>query len=285
MVMEEKVPNGDELPRALSVLERWSGERIGGILPAQIGGVTSLAALHVAHRTRLPLIDADFEGRAIPRLDQLSIFGSGPIAVDAAAVTSSGLTIFVEQAAADDLEAAWRDTVAHSGGWAAFAIGPLRAATIRTRAIPATLSRAVQLGRLLDCAEELAEFAQEAGGRVIATGRIIAIDRYDEALSFVHSSLVVIDSANRAMVRIEAGSEYLLVLVDGEPVASTPSIIVLLDPRTRESVATDDAREGMTVSVVILPGASWWRADPKRLKTVSPRAYGVDFDVLDEVAP
>jgi DUF917 family protein len=283
MVMEEKVPSGREMPRALAMLERWAGTSIGAVLPAQIGGVTSLAAILVAHQCGLPVVDADFDGRAIPRLDQLSLFGPGMPPVAATAVTSNGIAMLVDEASADDLEAAWRDTVIRGGGWAAFAIGPISPELVRARAIEASLSRAVRVGRELLGATDLGGFADRLGGRVVATGKVIGLERYGEALSFVHNSLVVLDSASGAVVRLEAGSEYLLVLVDGEPIASTPSVIALLDPRTHESVAVDDVRMGRTVAVLVLPGAPWWREDDDRLAKVSPRAYGVDFDVVSEV--
>jgi DUF917 family protein len=279
---DEKIPNGTEFPRALRALEQWSGIQIGGVAAAQIGGVTSMQALIVAHQTGLPLIDADFEGTATPRLEQLSLFGPGENRFTAAAVTSTGLTILVADATAEDLEDAWRGTVADTGGWAAFAIGPVSADNVRSRAIEGSLTRAVAIGRSVRAAKDLDEFAREHGGRVVATGRIREVERTGDALSFVHNDIVAVDSANGAILRIEAGSEYLLALIDGVPVASTPSVIALLDPLTRRSLAVDDLRVGTTVAAIVLPGAAWWWKEASRLARVSPRAYGMDFDAVDE---
>ncbi|MEK6312597.1 MAG: hypothetical protein V4755_18025, partial [Curtobacterium sp.] len=94
-------------------------------------------------------VDADLVGRATPRIDQLSLFVDPLPAVTAAAVTSSGLRIVVDAPDPRDLETVWREAVSHSGGWAAFAIGPVDADVLAERAVTGSVSRPRARGRRL----------------------------------------------------------------------------------------------------------------------------------------
>jgi DUF917 family protein len=82
------------------------------------------------------------------------------------------------------------------------------------------------------------------------------------------------------VLRVEAENEYLLAILDGEPVASCPDLLCLLDRRTAEPIAVDGLRPGDDVLAVVLPGPRWWRAAPERLAHVGPRAFGLDCDPI-----
>ncbi|WP_171898820.1 DUF917 domain-containing protein [Curtobacterium sp. UCD-KPL2560] len=281
-VLEEKTPSGRELPDALAAVERWTGRRADAVVAAQIGGVTGPAAALTAHAAGLPLVDADLVGRATPRIDQLSLFVDPLPTVTAAAVTSSGLRIVVDAPDPRDLETVWREAVSHSGGWAAFAIGPVDADLLAGRAVDGSVTRAVRTGRAAGQARDVEHLAAVSGGRLVARGRVLDVQRGGDAVSFVHGSMAIRDAGTGAVVRVEAGSEWVHCLVDGEPVASTPSCIVVVDARSLRPVSTDRARVGDELAVVVLPGAPWWWAEPHRTDRVAPRAFGIDADPVPE---
>jgi len=284
-VLEEKMPSGDELPAALAAVERWTGERADAVVAAQIGGVTGPAAALTAHAAGLPLVDADLVGRAVPRIDQLSVFVGPTASVTAAATTTSGLRIVVEARHPVDLETVWREAVSHSGGWAAFAIGPVPVELLRERAVAGSVDRALRIGRAAGDARDAAELAARVGGRVVVQGRVIDVQREGDAIAFVHSSMAIRDADTGAIARVEAGSEYVHCLVDGQPVASTPSVITVVDARSLLPVPTDRTRVGNELAVLVLPSAPWWWGDPARTERMAPRAFGVDADVVPEPVP
>lgn len=283
-VLEEKIPSGRELPDALAAVERWTRQRADAVVAAQIGGVTGPAAALTAHAAGLPLVDADLVGRATPRVDQLSLFVDPLPSVTAAAVTSSGLRIVVDAPDPRDLETVWREAVSHSGGWAAFAIGPVDAAALTERCVAGSVTRAVRTGRASAEATDVDALARQVGGRLVSRGRVLDVQRGGDVLSFVHGSMVLRDDRTGAVVRVEAGSEWVHCLVDGEPVASSPSCIVVVDARTRTPISTDRVRVGDDLAVLVLPGASWWWDAPHRLDRVGPRAFGIDADTVPEAA-
>ena len=282
-VLEEKMPSGRELPDALAAIERWAGVRADAVVAAQIGGVTGPAAALTAHSAGLPLVDADLVGRAAPRIDQLSVFVGATPTVTAAAATTSGLRIVVDAHDPVDLETVWRESVSHSGGWAAFAIGPVPVALLRERAVAGSVGRAVGIGLAAGGARDATELAALIGGRVVAQGRVVDVERTGDALAFVHSSVAIRDDRTGAVARVEAGSEYVHCMIDGLPVASTPSVITVVDARSLDPVATDRTRVGNELAVLVLPSAPWWWGSPERTARVAPRAYGIDADVVPEV--
>ncbi|HEY0247625.1 MAG TPA: DUF917 domain-containing protein [Gryllotalpicola sp.] len=278
-VLAEKPPGGTELPSAVSAVERWTGRAAQAVVPAQIGGLTALGAALLADASGLPLLDADLVGRATPRLDQLSIFARQKPELTAAIITSSGLTVVVDARSPAELESALRGAVANTGGWAAFALGPLPLAQLREDMIAGSVSRALAIGRVAEAAgAPLADAVRVVGGAVVARGRVLDVERHGDPLSFVHGTASLADAESGAVARLEMGSEYHYLVVDGEPAASVPDIISVLDARTRAPISTDELRPGTDVAVLVLPAAPLWHSDDAFLRRADPRFYGIDAD-------
>jgi DUF917 family protein len=120
--------------------------------------------------------------------------------------------------------------------------------------------------------------ADALGGRVLATGRTVEIARHPTS-SFGRAGVTIVGE-DGGVLRVEAENEYLLAILDGEPVASCPDLLCLLDRRTAAPIAVDALRLGDDVLAVALPGPAWWRATPERLRHVDPRAFGFDCDAV-----
>jgi DUF917 family protein len=76
------------------------------------------------------------------------------------------------------------------------------------------------------------------------------------------------------LVRVEAGSEFLAVIEDGEPLALVPDVIAMLDIRTGEVVQAEQVRYGLRVSVVRVPCDPVWHT-PEGLRLAGPAAFGL----------
>lgn len=281
MVLGEKPPGGSELPSAVAAVEKWSGRSADAVMPAQVGGLTTLGATLLADMIGLPLLDADLVGRTTPRLDQFSVFARRRPEVVASAVTSSGLVVTVDARSPAELEAALRGAIARSGGWAALAIGPLSLGELRKDIILGSVSRAVSVGEALsDRGVSLECAARRADGVIAAGGRVLDVERHDDPLTFVHGSVSMVDTGSGAVSTLEMGSEFLYLVVDGEPRAAVPDIISVLDARTHAALSTDDLRPGIEISVLVLPAAPLWRSSDAFLRRADPRFYGIDADAL-----
>jgi uncharacterized protein len=279
-VFAEKLPSGQEITRAVQALARWTGVTPAAVMPYEAAGLNGALAVAAACELRLPLVDADLMGRALPRLDQLTrVVAGGPLTPYAMA-EPSGQVVLVDHADPVALERVARAVVAQGGGWAGAALAPVPARLAATDSCTGTLARALRLGRahagLVRPSEQ--EVADALGGRVLAAGRTVEIARHPSA-SFGRAGVTVVDDGG-GVLRVEAENEYLLAILDGQPIASCPDLLCLLDRRTAAPIAVDGLRLGDDVLAVALPGPPWWRAAPERLRHVDPRAFGLDCDAV-----
>ncbi|GAA3579618.1 DUF917 domain-containing protein [Amycolatopsis ultiminotia] len=281
----EKLPGGDEFGTAIAAIERWTGVRGQALMSIEIGGLNGLLAPVIARQQGLACVDADLSGRGLPRLDQFSVAATGR-GVAPAALAEPGGQVVVLAAGSDALvERGARAFLASSGGWAAIALAPIPAGELAGHAVTGTVRAALELGtRALAVGEspDRPALAEALGGRVLARGRVLEVSRHVGSSrrgspGFGRGSVTLADHQDGALLRLEMENEYLLALRDGEPVASTPEVLSVLDHRTGAPVLCDAIRVGAEVDVVCLAAAPFW-TDPRRLPMVRPRAYGIDCD-------
>jgi DUF917 family protein len=82
-------------------------------------------------------------------------------------------------------------------------------------------------------------------------------------------------SGRRLVLRFQ--NEHLIAELDGEPVVTTPDLIVVLDRETGEPITTEALRYGHRVSVLGAPCDDRWHA-PAGIDLVGPRYFGYDID-------
>lgn len=290
-MLAEKLPNGTEVLSAVRALARWTGVPPQAAMPFEAAGVNGTLAVAAACALGLPVVDADLMGRALPRADQLTRAFDGGAVTPFAMTEPTGQTVLVAEADPVALERIVRAFVAQGSGWAGCAFAPAPATQVVRDSCRGGIARALALGRAhasLPGKPEPTQVGDVLGGRVLAAGRVVEIARHPSA-SFGRAGVAVVDDRPGAggVLRVEAENEYLLAILDGEPVASCPDLLCLLDRRTTAPIAVDGLRLGDDVLAVVLPGPAWWRAAPERLQRVGPRAFGLDCDavLMSEPAP
>jgi DUF917 family protein len=280
-MLTEKLPGGQEIPRAVAALTRWTGIPPAAVMPLEAAGLNGTLAAASAAQLGLPLLDADLMGRAMPRMDHTSRAVAGGPVTPFAMSEPSGQTLLVDAATPYGLERIARAFVAQSGGWAGTAMAPMPASEVVTDACLGSLGRALRLGRAhreLPSKPPPEQVAAALGGQLLGVGRAADISR-QPSTPFARASITVLDGSG-PVLRLEAENEYLLVLRDGAPVASCPDLICVLDRRTATPIAVDSLRPGDDLAVLVLPGPPWWRASPERLRHVDPRAFGLGCDAV-----
>ncbi|MER6993388.1 DUF917 domain-containing protein [Saccharopolyspora hirsuta] len=286
-VFAEKLPSGAEFRAAIAAVERWTGCRTDALVSIEVGGLNGVVPLVVGGQLGLPVVDADLSGRGVPRLDQLSVAAAGKGLTPLVLAEPGGQVLVLAEATATEVERTARAFLAGSSGSAVLALAPIPASELPDCAIPDSMSSALSLGRqaLSADAEELAD---STGGRVLGLGRVVEVSRRPGPgehgrIGFARGSATVRDHRSRSLLRLEMENEYLFAMRDGEPVASTPDVLAVLDNRTGVPIHCDVVRQGIEVAVLQLPAAGFW-TDPRRLPVLAPRAFGIDCDpVLLEV--
>jgi hypothetical protein len=285
VALSEKPPSGGEMAAAVAAICSWTGESADALIPAGFAGVNALLPFMLGMRLDLPWVDADLAGRGLSRMDQTSVCAAGRELTPLALAETSGQRIVVADGSAIQAGRTSQMFVSGSSGWAFIAIAPIAVQDLFTCAVPATVTSALRLGRLsLDAGTppDLTGFAAEVGGRLLVVGRVVEISRRpgpsEQGLAgFSRGSAMIATHTGRSVLRLEMGTEYVVAFRDGEVVATTPDVLVVVDRRTGTPVACDAVRTGLDVGVLQLPGPRFWK-EPSRIAVLAPRAYGIDTD-------
>jgi hypothetical protein len=148
-IVLEKVPSGDEMLMALRHYETVTGNVVTAIMPFEAGGLNSCLPIVLAAQTGLPLVDADGMGRAFPQLEMETFNVYGVPAAPVAMADEKGNLAMVETDNAAKAEFIARGICIRMGGQASLVNYAMDGATARRVSVPATLSLAQDIGRVL----------------------------------------------------------------------------------------------------------------------------------------
>lgn len=271
-LLSERIPPATAFDPLLAAAERWTGVRAEAVCALEGGGMNGLAPFLVADR--LAVVDADCMGRALPRLDQVSLLVDGIPGVVTVCDTGRGVAV-VDTTRAADVESQVRAAVVQAGGSGAVLMAGFTVGDLREHGVTGTTTRALALGeRMAEAADEdVASLAQALGGRLLGSGRVSWVEP-SPADPFV--SAVQVEGDDGSLLRLVARSELLAVVRDGETVASAPEIVVALDTLSRDILQVDGVTVARHVTVLALPAPGWWTERDDRLAWVTPSAFGLD---------
>jgi DUF917 family protein len=269
-LMTERIPAADVFERLVAAAERWTGVRAMAVCALEGAGLNGLTPFLLAHE--LALVDADFMGRALPRLDQLSLLVDAVPGVITVCDTGGGVVVAETERAAD-VEALVRSAVVQAGGAGAVLMAGFTVGDLIDHAVTGTYSRALAFGdAAADPATPLDELAVALGGRMLGVGRVSAID---PAPDDPFSSAIRLTGDDGAVLRLVARSELLAFVRDGLTVAASPDIIVAIDTVSRDVLQVDAVTFARHVAVLALPAPGWWMHSAERLRHVTPAAFGL----------
>lgn len=258
--------------------ERVAGRRITALMPAEIGGSNGVSPIGWAARLGLKMLDADGMGRAFPEATMISPNVAGvpcDFAIQADVLGNVNVQKTVDLAW---LERYARASTVAAGGIALGVHYLLTAQTAPGAVIAGTISRAIAVGHaLLEADEPITAVAEELGADVLITGKIVDVERHT-AGGFVRGSVTVAGTGTdrNRLQRIELQNENLVVLQDGEILASVPDLITIVDAETGHAISTEMLRFGQRVAVLAWACDPLWRTE-RGLELAGPPAFGYDL--------
>lgn len=269
----ERPPSGEELLDACGAV----CDAPDALIAMEIGGFNGVAAAWAAAMLDVPLVDADLMGRALPGIDQLLPIFRGWNPAPAVVVDVHRRRITLARTEPQMLEAILRAALTTMGGWAVMACQMLPAHIISSSSHAGTVTRALRFGhRIQRLAGDDTADATLFDGYLLGEGRIVEITRGTRAGRPMPQTIVVVELSAGGVLRIEAESEWLAVLMDGQPMVTVPDLMVLWDVGAREVLSVDTVRYGRVVRVVGVPGSpAWW--EPDMLAHVEPAAFALDI--------
>jgi uncharacterized protein len=260
-------PAGDEFVLAVQRLARHQGVDFGAVYPLAAATVSALMPVIAASQLGVPVLDVDGMGRTFALVHHTAMQLAGISPCPLVAQGSTGESVVLDAATGPRTDRLLRANVDTLGGWAALAAYPTTAAVLRRAALPATMSRLVNVGRLmLDCTDPdllVARLAAITGCRHIGRGRIVELEHLsrptDVTVPAHPSSLVIAETgALERQLRIELRSEIVAVLADGDLIAGAPDLVCLFDISRGQLATLDSLAPGDLVDVLVTPADAIW---------------------------
>jgi|GEM_PF-899542 len=273
ILLGERLPGADPFARLIAAAERWLGYRVPVVCSLEGGGLNGLAPFTLAGERII--VDADLTGRAVPALDQMSLLVDGVPNIIVTCDTGAGGVALVDTGRALDIERIVRAATVQAGGTGGMVFAGFTVGALREHAIVGNAAHALKLGTAFLSAETgpLGDLAAVLGGRLLAEGRITAIE-IDERDP--HVKIFGIEGSAGEVHRLVARSESLAMMTDGRLEAAAPDLVVVLDAISRDILEVPHLSMGRYVAVVHLGGPEWWSHSAERLRHVVPSAYGLD---------
>lgn len=279
-------PVGDEFESAIRQIERLSGVRFGAVYPLAAATVSALVPVVAASQLGVPLLDADGMGRTYALIHHTAMDLAGVPVTPLVAQGPTGESVLIEVLDAPRADRLLRANVDTLGGWAALAAYPTTAGVLRRAALPGTVSRIVNVGRLLlermDPDLLITRLGAITGCSRVGRGRIVELEhlsRPSDVTIPAHPSSLVVDETGGLgrQLRIELRSEIVAVFADGALVAAAPDLLCLLDVSRGELATLDSLEPGALVDVLVTPADAVWYS-PEGTRMVGLGSHGIPLD-------
>jgi len=254
---------GEAALKTFRALEEYLGKRAFAAIPVELGGFNTLAAVDVAARRGIPVVDADGAGRAVPEVHlKVYTIDDIPLAPMAVADVEAQNMVLVE--ATRDSRSAERIARALATEWDQTAYTARRVLTgrqVKTSPVLNTLSKSMRIGMLLRKAvDPVKAVLKETGGFELFEGKVETVERETKA-GFTWTALTLdgIHESRRQRLELKAKNEVLVAYRNGKLVAIAPDIITPVHPETGKCVTAERIKKGDRLAVLGLPAPEKWR--------------------------
>jgi len=270
---------------ALDSLEKRLQRKVSAIIPTEIGGGNTAAALHLASNSRLPVVDADQTGRSAPELIHSSYQIHQVRATPSVVVDEFGDLIIVDKYVnAAQYEKMVRNFAVLAGGSAFVLDSPVEARRVQRIAIMNSISRAIGLGDSVGKAREKGGDPVQAALEFLSGFRLF--HGYVQDFELRESGGFLIGDTRLKgdgdwkghSLRIWIKNENIVCWRDNRVVATAPDLICVLD-ENGYGITNSQLRRGMKATVIGVQAERIWRT-ARGIKLFDPRHFGFDFDYV-----
>ena len=286
----EKLPNGREQNWALERLEGYVGKKADALIAYEVGGINSLLAFIAAARRRIPVLDGDGMGRALPEMQMTTFSINGVNGTPMVVVDEHGNHAIVTANDTAKAERITRNIALAMGGQCTSAESMMTGALVKKVSIPGSIGFCLEVGRSLKMSNINADsFVEELRGladasvygavRRLLRGKVVDVERKTRG-GFDFATIVVEDlEGDGGPMCISVQNEFLLATQDGAVRASVPDLICMVDSETAVPITSDRVSYGQRVTVIAVGAPDICRT-AKALGRIGPRAFGFDLDFV-----
>lgn len=255
--------DSDAAVRTLQTLEEYENFSSFAIIPVELGGFNTLAAVDVAARCHIPIVDGDGAGRSVPEV-HLKVYTIDDISLTPMVVVdlhAKNIVIVKEtfdskagERIARNLAAEWN----HSAYTARRILTGIQA---KNSPIQLSLSKSMRIGRILRlAADPIDAVMKETCGFKLFEGTVEYAKQETEAgFTFVDAGLHGSHEFAESTFEFKAKNEVLVAYRSGRLAAIAPDIITPVDVKTGMCVTAEKIKKEDKLVVLGLPAPQKWR--------------------------
>ncbi|WP_430967823.1 DUF917 domain-containing protein [Spongiimicrobium sp. 2-473A-2-J] len=279
MILVEKLFSGNEFIRAFEMMESYLGRKIDAVMPAEAGGLNGVIPISIAAQKQIPLVDADGMGRAFPRLEMVTFTLHGiPVSPITQADEKGNRNVY------HTIDNTWGETLVGAttiqmGGSCAIGCYPMSGAQVKKAAVHGIISYAQALGEsILDAKGKnqnpLDSLVEAATAIKLFTGKISNVTiktegRWNKGIC----EIMGLDENQGSLMLLDFQNEFLMAKKDGQPVAITPDLIVLIDAENAQPITAETIQYGTRVVVLGMKADKQWRTS-QGIELGGPKKFG-----------
>lgn len=291
IVMQERLQDSRDVARSIEIMQQHLGRTFDAVMATEIGGSNAFQPLMAAAHLDIPVVDADAMGRAYPEAQMTSFAIAGLQPWPLALVDPRGVEAVITRVPTWKwMERASRAITIEAGSMAATCKAPRSGAEVKRWGVPKTMSWAITIGAAVRAAraehsDPIAATCAVTGGRELFRGKIVDVERRTTG-GFLRgrAELDGLDGSTGSSVELDFQNEWLVARLDGEPIATIPHLICLLDSVSGEAIGTETARYGQRAALIGIRAPELFTSEAG-LRFVGPRAVGYDLDPIDPIGP
>jgi len=268
---------------ALKELEGYARVEVEAIVPVELGGANSPAAIDVALALGKKVVNGDYAGRAIPEIDQLTTYLADKPTHPTAYVDEWGNITIIKTAINYHLAEALGKMISVAAFGIAGGAGLLmRGKEMKEVIVPNTLTECFQAGQAIrkavaskqDPADAVAKATQ---GWVLFRGKVVKKDWQDrEGYLWGTNTIEGQEQFKGHAFKIFYKNENHVTWLDDKPYVTSPDIVEVIRRDSGEPITNTDIKEGDAVSVLGLRGRDAFKT-PKGLEVLGPKHFGYDI--------
>jgi DUF917 family protein len=243
-------------------LESYTGVKIEALVPFEPGAVATAGPLDAATRLGIKMVDADYSGRAIPKLSQTLGSVAGHTLWPAAICDSWGNRLIMKAAPSAEVTESLGKMIsivtkrgdpyavcAHAGFL-------LQAREMKQHVVPGTITLAFTVGSVIREAQQVnqnpVEAAKEAlGGWLLFAGSITGREwESREGYMFGTTLITGTGEFEGHTFKIWLQNENHITWLDDAPYVTSPDLIMVMDQATGETYVNTVLAEGQQVAVL-----------------------------------
>jgi len=249
--------------KTLKVLEKHQGFSAFATIPVELGGFNTLAAIDVAARCGIPVVDGDGAGRSVPEVHlKVYTLDAVPLTPMVVADTPGRNIVIVKETI--DSRAAERIARVLATEWSHSAYTARRVLTgaqVKFSPIQLSLSKSMRIGKLLRRGvDPINAVLNETGGFKLFEGIVSSVERKTEVgFTLVDAELRGTGEYMGNLFTFKTKNEVLVAYRDKKLVAIAPDIITPVHPETGRCITAEKIEKGDKLAVLGLPAPQKWR--------------------------